>query len=107
MIRTVVCVEILCDACGDGWTGDDTGPRHFDSPAAARAGVVWEHGWTATTAGTVCADCATLAACQQAGGHHWPSGEEFCTRCGHPDYGHQVDPNADRIAAALRILTAA
>ncbi|MEH1017937.1 hypothetical protein V6U90_33385 [Micromonospora sp. CPCC 206060] len=105
MIRTVVCVEILCTACGDGWPDD--APPHYDTPEAAYAAVTFEHGWTVATPDAVCPACTALAACRLSGGHDWPPGVEFCAVCGHPDYRDRPDPNTDRIVVALRVLTAA
>jgi hypothetical protein len=43
--RTLTCVEVVCDHCGDGWDTDQTGwPVHFADRAAAVA-FLTDAGW--------------------------------------------------------------
>jgi hypothetical protein len=81
-----ICVIVVCDGCGDGWT-TPAGRRtpHFRDYDAARRYVL-EHGWTitpTTTTGSVpasgsvsgntrlvCSDCTGLEACAHTG-HEW------------------------------------
>lgn len=65
-----ICVIVVCDGCGDGWTTDQH-PYipHFPDYDTARADLI-DHGWHLDGPRLVCPDCTRLEACARAG-HAW------------------------------------
>ncbi len=77
-VRTISCVVVDCDGCGDGWESED-GRWHYGTEEEARLALTGDLEWEVTATGAwLCRSCTVRRACKELG-HEF--GSWWACRC--------------------------